>query len=115
MIGISTYFAHPSIVLARFLSSSPFLDVSQIHGYSKQALLPPPHYGTCLLFFVRRLQPVLPSSTRMELRPPTLLGALDSGFLFIFYFCKYTQKSDLCGIRTPEPTRLIVAFEGTCH
>ena len=56
----------PSIILALFLSCFPFPvppDVTQIQGhYSKQALLPRPHY------IARRLQLFLPSSTRIELR-----------------------------------------------
>ena len=39
----------PSVIFVLFLSRSPSLDATQIHpsGVTRQALLPPPHYGTC--------------------------------------------------------------------
>ena len=37
------------------------------------------------ILIVRRLKPLLPSSTRIELRPPTLQGVLSSGFLLLLY------------------------------
>ena len=58
------------LVSCTFLSPSPPLDVTQIiRGHkSKQALLPPFHYGTLLLLIANITQHLLPSSTRISLR-----------------------------------------------
>ena len=57
----------PSICFAvLFLLVPPWTYL--ISRVTKQALLPPPRFGTCLHFFVtRRFQPFLPSSTHIEL------------------------------------------------
>ena len=54
-------------------------------GSHSRLFSPPPRYGSCLAFLSREdfIQPFLPSSTRVELRLPTL-GALSSWSLFIF-------------------------------
>ena len=65
---------------------------------------PVPTTAHAFVFVGRRLELLVPSLTRIELNLPTLvsyaLSALDS----FFSFCKWTQKSNPCGIRTAEPT-----------
>ena len=52
------------------------------------------------------IRPVSSSSTRGELRLPTLLliGALSSRFYLLFILASKLRKSNLRGIRTPAPT-----------
>ena len=87
------------------------LGVTQIWGHIAGAYLPLPPQLRALRFLSRQdLQPFLPSSTRVEVRLPTL-GALSSWFLF---FCFKNSHSHRGGIRTPGST-LLVAFEGDNH
>ena len=62
------------------------------------------------IFIARRVQPLLPSSPRVELRLPTL-GALSRYTLFVF--AKYNSKPHHGGIPTPGPTLFIAALQGT--
>ena len=66
----------PFIILALLLPSLPV--VTQIRGHIAGGLLRPPHYGTRLYYMARSDQHFPPSSTRVELCLPTLLGALSS-------------------------------------
>ena len=52
-------------------------------GSLSRRFFPSPHYNTCLFVTARRTQPFLPSSTHIELRLPTLKGALSSSFLLL--------------------------------
>ena len=59
----------------------------------------------CAFIFIARRNQRFPSSlTRVELRLPTLLRALNSYFVWGFIFRKCAQKSDPREIRTPEAT-----------
>ena len=68
---------------------------------------PPPHYA-------RRFQPFLPSSTRVELRLPTL-GALSSwSFFFIFFLLKHVQNLTTAGFElTDQHNILLVCWRVT--
>ena len=80
-VPLFIFFAHP-IYYSRtfFLSISPSLDVTQIQGHYKQAFLPPlPTTAHAFVSIARRLQTFLSSSTRIDSRLPTLLGALSNG------------------------------------
>ena len=63
------------------------------------------------IFIARRFQLFLPSSTHIELRLPTLLSAVDSSFFFFANKLK-SPTNDACEIRSPEPSVIIVAFDG---
>ena len=45
------FFAHPFYHHCTVLSPAPSLDITQIRGHKKQALLPPLHYVTRLHFY----------------------------------------------------------------
>ena len=83
--------------LLYFVFSIPFiafaclslLVVTQIWGHIAGSPPPSPLRFVPCIFVARGRQPFLPSSTRVELRLPTL-GALSSWSFF--YFCKYTQN-----------------------
>ena len=53
-----------------------------ISGVTKQAFLPPPHYGMRLRFITRIIEHFLPSSTRVELCLPMLQSTLGSGCMW---------------------------------
>ena len=70
------YFFHPFYYLRPSILSPSYSRSSDPGSHSR--VYPPPHYGSCLAFFIaRRFQLFLPSSTRAELCLPTL-GALSS-------------------------------------
>ena len=79
----------PDTLFALFLSPSPSLDVTQIRGHSKQALLRPPNYGTRLRLH-REKAPVLSSPVDPHRIAPTHHAARRSqqsipvSFFFIF-------------------------------
>ena len=85
----------PDTIFALFLSPSPSLDVTQIRGHSSRLFSAPPTTVRAFVYIARRLQSLLPPSTRIELRlPTTLQDALSSRFLFhfFFHFCTKTRK-----------------------
>ena len=80
---IAPFFLIPTTVYGSVFASSfsfPSLDVTKRSGVTKLALLPPPHCGTAVrafrFVFAKRVDHFVPSSTRVELRLPTLLGVL---------------------------------------
>ena len=81
------YYLRPSFLSVVFFSFIPFVFAllfsllpsrNSDPGSHCRLFSPPPHHGSCPSFFiVRRLQPFLSSSTRVELRLPTI-GTLSS-------------------------------------
>ena len=74
-----------TIILSRSLQVA-----AEIRGHIAGSPPPSPiRTVRAYIFIARRIQHFLPSSTRLEMYLPTLLGALSSGILFIFlHFCK---------------------------
>ena len=67
-------FSSQIMIFAPTLPPAPSLSYLR-SGVTQQALLPPPHCGACLnacVSIARRVQHILPSSTRVELRTHTL-------------------------------------------
>ena len=87
MAVVIFFFVIQSIIfVALLLSPSPSLKITQIRG--GQGLLPPPHYGARLHFGREKDTAILPSSTCIELRLPTLPpGVLSGGLIpLLFYY-----------------------------
>ena len=59
-------------------------------GVTWQALIAPPHYGSCLAFIVRRLEHFLPSSTRAE----SLVYTLDTRIYQVYMYEVYILNDD---------------------
>ena len=83
---------------------------------SLRRLPPPPlHYGTRLVFTARRLQPFLPSSTRIELRQPMPLGAPSSWFLFIIFlqmWCPVITSTKPRSVPNSVDTSIVLSVYG---
>ena len=82
--GVNFFFIIPSISYVRTFSFSFSLPRRNSYPGSLRRLSSPlPTKVRAFILVARRLQAFFHSSTRIELRLPTLLGALSSLFLFL--------------------------------
>ena len=100
-------FPIPLAISPPFFSLS-FLVVAQIRGHKAGSSPASPQQFLPCTFIATRLQPFLSSTTRIESRPPTLLGAL-SGW-FRFFFLNKLKSSARVGLELQY--QLLEAFEG---
>ena len=77
---------------SHFLSASPSLDVTQIPGVTKHALLPPPHYGTRLRFY-REETPAISSHVDSHRIAPTHAARRSQQLLLLFFYMGYKLKN----------------------
>ena len=78
------------------------------------AVLPAPHYGTCLHFYRENTSVSSFLVDSLWIAPTHAARRSQQLTPFFLFFFGQTQKSDLRGIRTPESTLLVrlIAVEG---
>ena len=104
------FFLHPTVYYPRTTLALPPSSNSDpgSHSGPTSSL---PTLARAFIFIARRSQYFLPSSTRVEVYLPTLLGALSSDPFFIFTF--YQKKSNIIMVKIKlKDKQTLVVFEG---
>ena len=91
---VCVLFPIPCIIFALlFFSLPPIYSRNPDPGSHSRLFSPPPGYGSCLALLSRQeFSSFLPSSTRVELCLPTLLGARSQQLTLLFFFAKKKIK-----------------------
>ena len=89
-VFVFVFFSIPFVIFALLFSLS-LLVITQTWGHVAGSSPSSPQRFGPRIFIARRLEPVLPSSTRIELRLPTISALSSSSFYFLQVYSKSHQ------------------------